>query len=71
MPVSKFQFKFKDKLGKQTYEISNKAEPHMVIDKIVLHKVPGENNIIDVALFMPDLKNVTVVDKPIDEGENG
>ena len=56
----KFRFKFKDKKGRQAFEISNKGD-HMVVDQIVLRKVPGENNVIDVALIMPDPANVEVV----------
>lgn len=59
----KIVHKFKDKPTKRQIVISNKAEPFMVVKEIVIRKVAGANNKMEVHLIMPQPEDVEVVMK--------
>lgn len=59
--------KFKDKAGRNMYEISNRAEGSlMVVRQILFKKVPNSSNKIEVILVMPNPEKVDVVQKKND-----
>lgn len=59
---SKFgPFKFKDVDGRRGFEISDKKGTPFVVQRIVLSKVPTENNHIEVVLIMPNPEEIEIV----------
>lgn len=61
--VERFEFKFKDKPGKGSQVISNKADKYLVVKQIIIHKYPHENNKIQIVLVMPDPRYIEIVEK--------
>lgn len=55
-------YKFKDN-GRNSATINNKAEKYMVVKEILLKKVYGVNNAIEIMLIVPDPESIDVIEK--------